>query len=155
MNLSSQTARHFREVFFGGNWTSVNLKQTLEGVNWQQATMQVKSCNCIAALVYHIHYYVRVVKEVLQGEQLNASDKYSFDLPAITSQADWDAMLQKVWDDVNAFAGLLEQLPDDKLNTVFVEEKYGTWYRNIHGIIEHTHYHLGQISLLKKMLETA
>jgi hypothetical protein len=31
-----------------------------------------------------------------------------------------------------------------------VEEKYGSVLRNIMGVIEHTHYHLGQIVLLKK-----
>jgi hypothetical protein len=29
-------------------------------------------------------------------------------------------------------------------------EKYGNYYRNIHGIIEHIHYHLGQIVLIEK-----
>jgi len=33
-----------------------------------------------------------------------------------------------------------------------MEEKYGNYYRNFHGIIEHCHYHLGQIVLIKKML---
>jgi len=47
---------------------------------------------------------------------------------------------------------LIEQLPEAKLGEIFSEEKYGTYYRNIHGIIEHTHYHLGQIVLIKKIL---
>lgn len=152
MNLSAQMAKHFSEVFFGGNWTSVNLKQTLEGVNWQQATTQLHGFNSIATLVYHIHYYVSVVKKVLEGEALNASDKYSFDLPPITSAAGWNSLLDKVWSDATAFAGLVEQLPEQKTGEIFADEKYGTYYRNIHGIIEHTHYHLGQITLIKKML---
>ncbi|HAI83731.1 MAG TPA: DUF1572 domain-containing protein, partial [Chitinophagaceae bacterium] len=28
----------------------------------------------------------------------------------------------------------------------------GTYYRNILGLIEHTHYHLGQIALIKKII---
>ena len=31
-------------------------------------------------------------------------------------------------------------------------EKYGTYYRNFHGLIEHAHYHLGQIVLIKKLV---
>ena len=27
MNLTQQIAKHIREVYFGGNWTSVNLKE--------------------------------------------------------------------------------------------------------------------------------
>ncbi|MFM6925398.1 MAG: DinB family protein [Ferruginibacter sp.] len=154
MNLSSQIAKHFRDVFFGGNWTSVNLKQTVEDVSWQQATVQVNGFNSIATLVYHMHYYVRVVKKVLEGEALNASDQYSFDLPPITSAADWDNLLDTVWRDAAGFAALVEQLPEQQMGELFADEKYGTYYRNIHGIIEHTHYHLGQITLIKKLLAT-
>jgi hypothetical protein len=34
----------------------------------------------------------------------------------------------------------------------FDDGKYGTVLRNILGLIEHTHYHLGQIVILKKDL---
>jgi len=43
-------------------------------------------------------------------------------------------------------------LPESKLSETFLDEKYGNYYRNIHGIIEHTHYHLAQIVLIKKLL---
>ena len=81
MNLTTQIAKHFRDVHFGGNWTSVNLKDSLADVSWQQATTQVYSFNTIATLVYHANYYVSAVLKVLEGEQLNAKDKYSFELP--------------------------------------------------------------------------
>jgi hypothetical protein len=31
--------------------------------------------------------------------------------------------------------------------------KYGNYFRNIAGVVEHTHYHLGQIALIKKLLK--
>ena len=152
MEITKQVAKHFREVWFGGNWTSVNLKETLAGVTWQQATTHVTSLNTIAALVYHINYYVAAVLKVLQGEQLNAHDKYSFDLPPIQSREDWEKLLERVFAETEKFAILVENFPDSKLEEIFVNEKYGTWYRNFCGIIEHTHYHLGQIVLIKKLL---
>jgi DinB superfamily len=152
MNLSAQIAKHIREIHFGGNWTSVNLKDNLADVSWQQATITVYSFNTIATLVYHINYYVSTVLRVLQGEPLNAHDKYSFDLPPIQSQQDWEKLLNKTWADAENFASLIEQLPDHKLMENFSDEKYGNYYRNLHGIIEHTHYHLGQIVLIKKIL---
>ena len=152
MNLSEQIAKHFREVFFGGNWTSVNLKDSLAGITWQQATEKVDSLNTIAALVFHIDYYVSVVLKVLQGEPLNAHDKYSFDLPPIRSQEDWQALLDKTWSDAENFISLVEKLPEDRLWENLADEKYGNYYRNLHGIIEHTHYHLGQIVIIKKLL---
>jgi len=153
MKLTEQIAKHFREVYFGGNWTSVNLKETLANVTWQQATQKVYSFNTIAALVYHINYYVGAIAGVLQGEPLSAKDTYSFDHPAIQTHEDWEKLLNKTWDDAQELAIIVEQLPEGKLDEIFVDEKYGNYYRNFHGAIEHTHYHLGQIVLIKKLLE--
>jgi uncharacterized damage-inducible protein DinB len=152
MHLTAQIAKHFRDIHFGGNWTSVNLKESLVDVSWQQATTQVHSFNTIAKLTYHVNYYVQEVLKVLQGEPLKASDKFSFDVPLIQSQADWEALMNKTWAEAEQFASLIEQLPESKLGEVFTDEKYGNYYRNLHGIIEHTHYHLGQIVLIKKIL---
>ncbi len=152
MHYPHQIAQHFRDVHFGGNWASVNLKDTLVDVNWQQASTEVHSLNTIAKLVFHIHYYVAAVLKVLQGEPLDAHDKFSFDLPPIQSQEDWEMFLQKCWTDAEEFAKLIEQLSEPQLGADFSDPKYGSYYRNLHGIIEHTHYHLGQIVVVKKML---
>ena len=152
MNLTGQIAKHFREIHFGGNWTSVSLKETLADTTWQQAATKVYSLNTIADLVYHINYYVSAVLKVLQGGLLDAHDKYSFDHPPIQSQQDWENLLNKIFTDAENFAGLIEQLPDSVLLENFTDGKYGNYYRNLHGIIEHTHYHLGQIVLIKKIL---
>jgi hypothetical protein len=152
MNLTTQIAKHLREVHFGGNWTSSNLKSHLAGITWQQATTKVYSLNTIAALVYHMNYYVSAILKVLQGGPLDARDKYSFDLPSILSQEDWEGLLNKTWTDAQNLATLIEQLPESKLAETFADEKYGNYYRNLHGLIEHIHYHLGQIVLVKKIL---
>ncbi len=152
MNLTAQIARHLREIHFGGNWTYSNLKDHLTDVTWQQASRQVYSFNTIAALTYHMNYFVSAVLKVLQGGSLDAKDKYSFDHPPIQSQEDWEKLLDKTWTDAENIARLIEQLPESKLWEIFSEEKYGNYYRNIHGIIEHIHYHLGQIVLIKKII---
>ena len=45
----------------------------------------------------------------------------------------------------------------NKLKYYFPEKinPHGNYYRNLHSIIEHTYYHLGQISLIKKILNEA
>jgi hypothetical protein len=152
MNLTTEIAKYFRAVHFGGNWTSVNLKDTLADVNWEQAITKVYSFNTIAILVFHTNYYVSAVSKVLEGEPLNASDKYSFDLSPILSQEDWEILVNKTFTDAENFANLIEQLPESKLWDDFSDKKYGNYYRNLNGIIEHIHYHLGQIILIKKII---
>ncbi len=152
MNLTSQIAKQFKDVCFGGNWTASSLKEHLSDTSWQQAATKVNSFNTIATLVFHMNYYVSVAMEVLWGKPLNASDEYSFDHPPILSQDDWEKLLDKTWRDAESFAILIEQLPESKLWEDFSGNKYGNYYRNICGIIEHIHYHLGQIVLIKKIL---
>lgn len=154
MSGTAALALHFRQVHFGGNWTAVNLKDTLAGIDWQQATMKIGSLNTIAALTFHINYYISEVLKVLNGESLTAHDKFSFMVPPIESEKDWKELLDKCWTDAEQFAARLETLPDSILPEYFTDEKYGTYYRNFLGIIEHTHYHLGQISLIKKLAES-
>lgn len=155
MSVTKQIAKHVRELHFGGNWTYSNLKDNLADVTWQQATTQVYSFNTIATLVYHINYYVSAVVKILQGEPLNAKDEDSFNHPPILSQHDWENLLNKTFADAENFANLIEALPEPKLWENIAEEKYGIYYRNLHGIIEHSHYHLGQIVLIKKILQQA
>ncbi|BAV07856.1 hypothetical protein SAMN05421788_103202 [Filimonas lacunae] len=152
MTIIQQIAKHFRDVHFGGNWTTVNVKDTLTTVNWQQATTKVYELNTIAALVYHINYYVNPVLKVLQGEVLVASDKFSFDVPPITSEEEWLSLVTKALTEAELFAQQLEKLDETKLFEDFTDVKYGNYCRNLMGIIEHTHYHLGQIVVIKKIL---
>jgi excinuclease UvrABC nuclease subunit len=152
MNLSAQIAKHLRDVYSGGNYTGVNLRDALADVDWKMATTKIGSFNTIVALVYHINYYVIAVSKVLQGEPLDASDKFAFDHPQIESEEVWKKFMEQFWTDAENFAVLIEQLPENKFLEPFLDGKYGTYYRNIAGVIEHTHYHLGQIVLIKKLL---
>ena len=152
MNLPKQIATHFRTFYTGGNWTDVNLKDSLEGVTWQQATTSIFNCNTIAALIYHMNYYVRLQTKVLQGRPLDGSDKYAFDVPTIKSAEDWEQLKSTVFADAETIIQLIEQLPPEKLDAIFHDERYGNFYRNLQGIVEHNNYHLGQIVLLKKIM---
>lgn len=152
MNLSGHIAKHLRDVHFGGNWTSVNLKETLADVSWQQATTKVQSFNTITALVFHMDYYLDLVIKVMRGGPLDGKDQYSWEMPPISNEEEWQQLLNKTWSDAETLAGLIEQFPEDKLAKEFLDGKYGSNFRNLEGIVEHCHYHLGQIVILKKMI---
>lgn len=152
MHTPAHIAKHLRTVYFGGNWTASNLKDQVSDLNWEQATTQVHSLNTVATLFFHLHYYVIAVSRVLEGNPLIAKDADSFDVPAITAQAEWETMQEQAWKEAEHFARLIEQLPAERMWEIFSDEKYGNYYRNLNGIIEHIHYHLGQIVLIKKIL---
>lgn len=121
-------------------------------MDWQQASTKVHSLNTILALVYHSNYYVRAILGVLQGKPLDARDRFSFDHPRIDAEEAWQRMMDNTLSDAEMLANLIERLPEEQIWETFVEEKYGRHYRNFQGLIEHCHYHLGQIVLVKKIL---
>lgn len=153
MNQTAQMANRFREIILNGTWVAnTNFKHQLSDLDWEIANTQINDLNTIAVLAQHIHYYIAGIKNVFDGGTLDIRDQFSFDFAAIESQQQWDTFLSKFWDDSEVFASLVEQISEEKLDEAFVDEKYGTYRRNIDGMIEHCYYHLGQIVLLKKMV---
>ncbi len=153
MNISTQLAKRFQEVYLNGDWVAnTNFKKALSDVTWQEAVREVGSLNTIAALTFHVNYYISGVLTVLRGGSLEIKDQYSFECPEIQSPAGWEALVNDLLANSEAFAEEIEKISDIQLREIFVDEKYGTYQRNIEGIIEHGYYHLGQIVLLKKLI---
>jgi hypothetical protein len=148
LNLSQEVGKQLRQVYFGGNWTSVNIKDVLSDVSLKIALKTFNSPHSIATLNYHMNYYVEAVLRVLNGGELDAKDSLSFDCPLIESTEKWNAWTEKSLNNAKLLARAVENLPEEVWQTNF--KTYGTYYRNVNGIIQHTHYHLGQIVMLKK-----
>lgn len=152
MENSNQLSARFGEVMLNGTWiANTNFKHVLDDVNWQQAVKKTGSLNTIAALTFHINYYITGIIEVLKGGELTIRDKYSFDMPEIKNEEDWNRLKESLLTNSAAFAQLVAGLTDEQLAADFSNPKYGSYRRNIEAMIEHAYYHLGQLSLLKKM----
>ncbi|MBK9271977.1 MAG: DinB family protein [Saprospiraceae bacterium] len=153
MNRNLALANRLREVLLNGHWiANTNFKEQLLKVDHEQSIRRMGSLNSIAALTYHINYYLAGLLKVFQGGSLDIRDKYSFDLPEIRSESDWNNLVGEFLTNAEQFANAVEQLDDHILDKPFVDEKYGSYLRNIEGVIEHCYYHLGQVSLIRKLL---
>ena len=153
MTRNISIAGRLREVLLDGHWiANTNYKDQLQSINWQHAIQKVGCLNTIAALIYHVNYYLAGLLNAFKTGKLDISDKYSFDFPEINSEADWNAVVTDFLNNAEKFATQVEQMDDDTFDQPFVDEKYGSYLRNIEGVIEHSYYHLGQISLIRKMI---
>ncbi len=152
MTSPQHIAKLYRDLIQGGNYAGVNFQEALADITFEEAITKIGSLNTVATLVYHIQYYCNAVIGVLEGGPLTAKDSLSFDHPPVTSAMDWEELKMQTWREAERFVDLVSSLSEETLSKGFVKEAYGTYYRNIHGVIEHTHYHLGQISLLKKLI---
>jgi len=153
MTRNLAIANRLREVLLNGKWiANTNFKEQILSVSWEQAIQKVDNLNTIALLTFHINYYLVGLSNVLNGGRLEIKDKYSFDLPEIKSEKDWNKLVNDFLNNSEMFAKQVEQLDESILEQPFVDKKYGSYLRNIEGVIEHSYYHLGQVSLIRKMI---
>jgi len=146
-------ANRLREVLLNGKWiANTNFKEQILSVSWEQAIQKVGHLNTIALLTFHINYYLGGLLNVFNGGKLEIKDKYSFDLPEIRSEKDWNKLVNDFLSNSEMFAKQVEQMDESMLDQPFADEKYGSYLRNIEGVIEHSYYHLGQVSLIRKMI---
>lgn len=153
MPRSAYLASRLREVLLNGTWiANTNCSDQIRNTPWMPAIRQVGNLNSVALLTFHLNYYLKGLLHVLNGGQLEIRDKFSFDMPPITSEDDWKELVSSFLMHAEAFAQKVEALPDTLLDEPFTDVKYGTYQRNIEGVIEHSYYHLGQMVLIRKIL---
>lgn len=153
MSQSKELANRFSEVMLNGKWiANTNFKDQLVNVGLDMANQQIGSLNTIALLTFHVNYYVKGVLDVFLGGELKIRDVYSFDLKQLQSEAEWQSLKNELLTNSEAFSAEVARLSDEILDSDFVDPKYGSYRRNIEGMIEHAYYHLGQITLIKKLI---
>jgi len=153
MESGKQLANRLREVMINGTWIArTNYKDQLSQITWQQAITKVSDLNTLAALTFHINYYLAGVCDFFEGSELTIRDAHSFDMEPIDSESGWLLLRDSLFENSERFAGHVEGFSTEQLDAFFVKEAYGTYRRNIEAQIEHAYYHLGQVSLIRKML---
>jgi hypothetical protein len=96
MSTSKQLATHVHHVYFDGNWTEVNIKNTISNITSKTATKKIEGFNSILALTYHIHYFTKVQLKVLEEGILDGKDSESYDYPNIASQSEWEGFQSQI-----------------------------------------------------------
>lgn len=105
MTTNTFIANRLREVFLNGRWiANTNYREQIESVTWKQAVQKVCKLNTIAALTFHINYYLTGLLTVFKGGKLGINDKYSFDMPPITCEEDWKKLTDEFLINAEMFA---------------------------------------------------
>lgn len=150
---SQNLAQRCREVFLDGHWiANTNYYDQLSTIPYEKVCLSVNGCNSIAGLTLHIHYYIAGLLRYFHSGILDISDTYSFSSALPQSEQEWHSMRHNFLRDADTFINTIAIFSDDKLESVFYKEEYGTYERNIEAMIEHAYYHLGQMTLLAKIL---
>jgi hypothetical protein len=143
-------AQHIEEVIHG-NWTDVFLNEAIADITYEEAiAFPAGTTNSIAMLVNHLEFYNNVVIERIKGNNPVIDEANGFTI-TIHNDEGWQQLKTSAVNSFKTLAGVVRQAPPEKLFE-YTPNGVTTFYKTLHGIAEHAHYHLGQIVLLKKII---
>ncbi|HEY1869641.1 MAG TPA: DinB family protein [Chitinophagaceae bacterium] len=154
MKITNLIATHVTEVYEGNNWTDVNIADTIKDISWQQAQQKTAgSSNTIASLLHHLYYWNGIIMQRMKGETPVIPEVNGYDVETLSSEADWIALKERTHQSFVELAESVRSFPEEKLLENYTQSIPSSYYRNMQGIVEHAHYHLGQMVILKKLLQ--
>jgi uncharacterized damage-inducible protein DinB len=142
----------FHDLYNGSPWVGVNILSTVQGISADQAAKKVfPKWNSIWEITNHVVSWRQNVMRRIQGEVIITPDHNYFTPVSDTSDIAWNHTLQKLEDSQQQWLLVLSQLKENDLERIYQNNNM-TFYENIHGLIQHDAYHLGQIAMLAKAL---
>lgn len=154
MNLTTLLALQILDVHTGDNWTEVNIANTLKDISCAEALIVTPaSPNSIAALLNHITFWNQVMVQRIEGVKVEIPESNGFDHPYLQTEIGWQELQKDNLKSANKLADAIQGFSSDKLLEPILPG-YPSAYKNIQGISEHIHYHLGQMVFLKKFIKS-
>ena len=156
MEITRKIAGALLDVFSGGNWTDVDIESILKDVDFQTAKKPVPFTeNTIAKILSHLKYSNEIVLARAEGKAASYdNEQKGFAAPGLESDADWQKLVKEAFESAKKLADKIQDFDAEKLDAPIVKG-FSTAYKNFQGVVEHAHYHLGQMVMIKKYLETA
>lgn len=152
MDIAALIAGHLLDVYAGQNWTEVNLKSTLDGVTFDEASqLTPASNNSIAGLVNHLAFWNHVMTLRIRGEKVEIPEANGFDNSALADEEEWQSLKKDCFKSGKVLAEAIGKLSNKQLQQEILPG-YPSAYKSLQGAVEHVHYHLGQIVILKHLL---
>ncbi len=136
----------------GHPWIDVTFQDTLKFISAADASKNIPGCNSIWQLLEHIINWRKLNRERLQGMQI-PSPGHNFILPVENaSEQNWKDLLNRFNESQKEWNEFVLSLSDEDLDRINETNKM-SYYKQVHGILQHDAYHLGQIVLLAKLIK--
>ncbi|HZR23725.1 MAG TPA: DinB family protein [Vicinamibacterales bacterium] len=153
MTRVERLAKHIERTITGPQWHGPVLDYVLTGVTAEQAAARpIAGAHSIWELVLHIAAWAEIARARLDG-RATADPPPDVDWPPVpdASAQEWEAALHRMRESHRDLAVRVRQLSESALDEKIVGLEYATWYL-LHGVVEHSAYHGGQIMMLRKAL---
>src|SRR5262245_23795454 len=152
MKETERIAEQLKRSFYGEAWSGPSVREVLEGVTAPMAAERaIREAHSIWELVHHITAWVEIVRKRIIGERIEVTAEVSFPPVSDRSEATWQESLRRMEEAETALRHAILNLPESSLNQI-VGPGGDTVYVLLHGAVQHSLYHAGQIILMKRLL---
>ena len=150
MNEIANIVDETKKAYEGNAWHGPALQELLSDVSAAQASAKpVPSAHSIWEIVLHIAGWQGVATHRLKGEPI--AEPLFGDWPAVKDKSpeSWAAALATLGSAQEDLIKQISRTPESALQQIAAGTDYSVYFM-LHGVIQHTLYHAGQIALLKK-----
>lgn len=152
MNIAELIAEHLLDVYAGQNWTEVNLQFTLGDISYEEASqLTPASANTIAGLLHHLNFWNQVMTDRIRGIRAAIPESNGFENTPLEDVEQWQSLQIACFKSGKALAEVIRKLTAEELQQPILPG-YPTAYKSLQGCVEHVHYHVGQIVILKQLI---
>jgi hypothetical protein len=150
MKETERIAEQLRLAFYGKAWSGPAVMETVEGVTAAVAARKnIPDVHSIWELVHHITAWTDIVRRRALGEHVEVTPEINFPPVSGSDEADWKRSLQEMRKAEEELRKTILQLSESRLDEPGVKGAHSV-YVLLHGAIQHSLYHAGQIMLLRK-----
>ena len=157
MRETERISNQFERAFNGEAWHGPSVLELLEGVTAPQAAAHpIPGAHSIWELTLHIAAWEDACRRRLEGDPAQLSDDENFPPTTDTSEAAWESAKRKLIDVHRRLLDVIATTDDSRLDQPIIdstETTFSTAYVTLHGGVQHSLYHAGQIAILKKAIE--
>jgi len=145
---TERIADQLRRFYEGTSWLGPSLRELVSDVPPERAANgPAAGTHTIWELVLHITAWLRIARERLSAASVfDPTNEENW--PAI--HGSWAQALEQLETEVSALENAIRSFPPERLNDPAPAAEPQTFYILLHGVIQHSAYHAGQIAILKK-----
>ncbi len=137
-------------AFEGEAWHGPAVMDLLEGITAQQAAARsFKGTHCIWEIVLHIAAWERACRSRLAGKRAQLPDAEDWPEVTNTNEQSWEQAKEALRQAHEELCRAVSELDETRLDQPIIEEMSSV-YVTLHGVIQHSLYHAGQIAILKR-----
>lgn len=158
MTETERIRDQFQRAFDGQAWHGPSVLSLLEGVTAEQAAAHaIPGAHSIWELTLHIAAWEDACRRRLEGDPAQLTDDENFPPISDTSEGAWESAKAKLIDVHRRLLDVIATTDDSRLDQPIMDSAeipFSSAYVTLHGGVQHSLYHAGQIAILKKAIQS-